>query len=74
VKTPNCEIIRREVSIFRGGAGGMFFDVSSGSFRGSLRVGASDCPKAVESHTSVSKEMTGASGVENLMSVVSLKR
>jgi hypothetical protein len=31
--------MRREVSIFRGGAGGIFFDVSSGSFRGSLRIG-----------------------------------
>src|SRR6266853_1898467 len=34
------EIIRGEVSIFRGGAGGLSY-VSSGSFRGGSRVGAS---------------------------------
>jgi hypothetical protein len=32
--------MRSEVCIFRGGAGGIFLDVSSGSFRGSLRIGA----------------------------------
>jgi hypothetical protein len=41
VNTPNGEIMRGDVSIFRGGAGGMFLDVSSGSFSGSLRMGAS---------------------------------
>src|SRR5207302_8455266 len=40
VNGPNCEIIRGEVSIFRGGAGGLSY-FSSGSFRGSLYVGAS---------------------------------
>src|SRR5438034_10144855 len=40
VNGPNCEIIRGEVSIFRGGAGGLSY-FSSGSFRGTLRVGAS---------------------------------
>src|SRR5213592_2472446 len=47
VNTPNCEIMRGEVSIFRGGAGGIFFDVSSASFRGSLRTGASPACNAV---------------------------
>src|SRR5438309_6136037 len=36
---PNCEIIRGEVSIFRGGAGGLSY-FSSGSFRSTLYVGA----------------------------------
>src|SRR5437868_12489820 len=40
VNRPNCEIIRGEVSIFRGGAGGLSY-FSSGSFRGTLYVGAS---------------------------------
>src|SRR5205809_874019 len=40
VNGPNCEIIRGEVSIFRGGAGGLSY-LSSGSFRGTLCVGAS---------------------------------
>ena len=37
---PYTEIIRGEVSIFRGGAGGLSY-VSSGSPRGAGRVGAS---------------------------------
>src|SRR5437667_2699361 len=40
VNAPNCEIIRGEVSIFRGGAGGLS-NVSSGSFLGAFSVGAS---------------------------------
>src|SRR5256885_10851968 len=39
VNTPNCEIMRGEVSIFRGGAGGMLY-FSSGSLNGGLRIGA----------------------------------
>jgi hypothetical protein len=39
VNTPNCEIIRGEVSIFLGGAGGLSY-FSSGSLRGTLFVGA----------------------------------
>ena len=46
---PNCEIIRGEVSIFVGGAGGLSY-FSSGSFRGALCVGAS-WPEAVASAT-----------------------
>src|SRR5882762_6722182 len=46
VNTPNCEIIRGEVSIFRGGAGGMLY-FSRGSFRGSLRIGASVCAETL---------------------------
>ena len=45
VNTPNCEIMRGEVSIFRGGAGGMLY-FSSGSFSGSLRMGASVCRRS----------------------------
>src|SRR5437016_7373983 len=37
VNTPNCEIIRGEVSIFRGGAGGLSY-FSSGSVNGSWLV------------------------------------
>jgi hypothetical protein len=40
VNRPNGEIMRGEVSIFRGGAGGLSY-FSSGSFRGALCVGAS---------------------------------
>src|SRR5256885_16247744 len=43
VNTPNCEIMCGEVSIFRGGAGGMLY-FSSGSLNGGLRIGASVCP------------------------------
>ena len=39
VNTPNCETMRGEVSIFRGGAGGMFLDVSSGLVQGQLADG-----------------------------------
>ena len=46
VNTPNCEIMRGEVSIFRGAAGGMLY-FSSGSLKGGLRMGASVCPDAV---------------------------
>src|SRR5437667_12072888 len=52
---PNCEIIRGEVSIFRGGAGGLSY-FSSGSFRGTLRVGA-NWPGAVASPDSKSKQI-----------------
>src|SRR2546430_17520804 len=45
VNTPNCEIMRGEVSIFRGGAGGMLY-FSSGSLNGGLRKGGSRCPRA----------------------------
>jgi hypothetical protein len=54
VNGPNCEIIRGEVSIFRGGAGGLSY-VSSGSFRGTLVVGAS-WPEARETKTSESRQ------------------
>jgi hypothetical protein len=50
VNGPNCEIIRGEVSIFRGGAGGLSY-FSSGSFRGTLCVGVNSCPDAVASAT-----------------------
>src|SRR5215467_4400270 len=46
VNASNCEIIRGEGSIFRGGAGGLSY-VSSGSFRGTLCAGASVCAEAV---------------------------
>src|SRR5229473_2997854 len=52
---PNCEIIRGEVSIFRGGAGGLSY-FSSGSFRGTLRVGA-NWPGAVARPDSKSKQI-----------------
>jgi hypothetical protein len=39
--------MRGEVSIFRGGAGGIFFEVSSGSFSGSRCTGDSVCPEAM---------------------------
>jgi hypothetical protein len=39
VNAPNCEIIRGEVSIVRGSAGGLSY-VSSGTFLGALCVGA----------------------------------
>jgi len=47
VNEPYGEIIRGEVSIFRGGAGGLSY-FSSGSFRGTLCVGAT-WPEAVAS-------------------------
>src|SRR6266403_4754092 len=40
VNTPNCEIIRGEVSIFRGGAGGLSY-FSMCSAKGIMRTGAS---------------------------------
>src|SRR5882762_7513302 len=46
VNTPNCEILRGEVSIFRGGAGGMLY-FSSGSLNGCLRMGASVCAETL---------------------------
>src|ERR1700730_14314768 len=52
---PNCEIIRGEVSIFRGEAGGLSY-FSSGSFRGTLRVGA-NWPGAVASPDSKTKQI-----------------
>ena len=42
--------MRGEVSIFRGAAGGMLY-FSSGSFRGSLRSGASVCPETLVSES-----------------------
>jgi hypothetical protein len=50
VDTPNCEIIRGEVSIFRGGAGGMLY-FSRGSVRGSSRIGDSFCPETLVSES-----------------------
>jgi len=47
MNTPYGEIIRGEVSIFRGGAGGSLY-FSSGSVRGSLRMGAIVCPETLE--------------------------
>src|SRR6266404_434575 len=52
---PNCEIIRGEVSIFRGGAGGLSY-LSSGSFRGTLCVGAS-WPEAMGTKNSESRQV-----------------
>jgi hypothetical protein len=51
VNRPNCEIIRGEVSIRRGGAGGLSY-FSSGSVRDGLRVGSSPAPEAAASATS----------------------
>ena len=47
MNTPYGEIIRGEVSIFRGGDGGSLY-FSSGSVRGSLRIGANVCPETLE--------------------------
>src|SRR5207237_7413016 len=55
VNAPNCEIIRGEVSIFRGGAGGLSY-VSSGSFLGALCVGAS-WPEAMETKNNENRQM-----------------
>src|SRR5437667_3654501 len=52
---PNCEIIGGEVSIFRGGAGGLSY-VSSGTFRGTLVVGAS-WPEAMETKNNESRQV-----------------
>ena len=49
MKTPYGETIRGEVSIFRGGAGGLSY-FSNGSFKGAIRTGASWAdPSAVAS-------------------------
>jgi hypothetical protein len=53
VKEANCEIIRGEVSIFRGEAGGLSY-VSCGSLRFTLVVGAS-CPEAMGINKSESR-------------------
>ena len=42
--------MRGEVSIFRGGAGGLLY-FSRGSLKGCLRIGDSICPEAVASET-----------------------
>src|SRR4030095_13806690 len=55
VKVANCEIIRGEVSITRGAAGGLSY-VSSGTSRGTLCVGAS-WPEARESKNSDSRQV-----------------
>jgi hypothetical protein len=54
VNGPNREIIRGEVSIFRGGAGGLSY-FSSGSFRSTF-VGAS-WPEAMETKNSESRQV-----------------
>jgi hypothetical protein len=46
--------MRGEVSIFRGGAGGLWY-VSSGSFRGSLRTGASWAEALVSATSKIRK-------------------
>ena len=51
------EIIRGEVSIFRGGAGGLSY-FSSGSFRGAGRVGAS-WAEALAKAASESEQING---------------
>jgi hypothetical protein len=55
VNTPNGEIIRGEVSIVRGGAGGLLY-FSSGSVKGGLRMGAI-CPEAVASQASEARQI-----------------
>ena len=69
MNTPNCEIIRGEVSIFRGGAGGLLY-FSSGSVRGSLCIGASVCPELVESANGEAKQINkpAVKTVEDLIS------
>src|SRR5437870_13891283 len=47
VNTPNCEMMRGEVSIFRGGAGGMLY-FSSGSVNGGCGIGGSVRPGLAE--------------------------
>src|SRR3954468_4990782 len=68
MKTPNCEIIRGEVSIFRGEAGGSLY-FSSGSFRGSLRIGASVCPETLASESTqvAVRNRVAAERVENFI-------
>src|SRR6266850_2705224 len=55
VNEANCEIIRGEVSMMRGGAGGLSY-VSSGTSRGTLCVGAS-WPEARGSKNSDSRQV-----------------
>ena len=60
--------MRGEVSIFRGAAGGILY-FSSGSFRGSLRTGASVCPEIVVS-TSIQvrpRKQASVKAVEDLI-------
>src|SRR5215472_9674635 len=68
MKTPYGEIIRGEVSIFRGGAGGLSY-FSSGSFRGTLCVGAS-WAETVASEAIEARQMNRAvaEGVEDPIS------
>ena len=68
MKSPYGETIRGEVSIFRGGAGGLSY-VSSGWPRGAERVGAS-WAEAVASAASEARQMIRAvaEDVENLIS------
>jgi hypothetical protein len=66
VNTPNWEIMRGDVSIFRGGAGGMLY-FSRGSVKGGLRMGASCCPEAAESNVSEIKQISRLSGVQNFI-------
>jgi hypothetical protein len=76
VNTPRCEIIRGEVSIFRGGAGGIFFEVSSGSFSGSLCTGAGVCPEAMGIRSSELRvmEKLRAKSVEDLIVELNVER
>src|SRR5438067_10817164 len=55
MNAPNCEIIRGEVSVFRGGAGGLSY-FSRGSFRGTLVVGA-NWPEALASAMSETRQV-----------------
>jgi hypothetical protein len=60
--------MRGEISIFRGAAGGMFFDVSSGSFKGSFRIGDSVCPETLVSESIEATKMKRlAEAVEDLI-------
>ena len=67
MNTSNCEIIRGDVSIFIGGAGGLSY-FSSGSFRGASYVGAT-CPEAVASEASKARQnkRLAAEAVVNLI-------
>jgi hypothetical protein len=58
VNEANCEIIRGEVSILKGGTGGLSY-ISNGTFRGTLVVGAS-CPEARGIKTSESRDVKTA--------------
>jgi len=67
MKTPYGEIICGEVSIFRGGAGGLSY-LSSGSFRDGSRVGES-WPEAVARAVSENRQINNlmVEMVEDLM-------